>query len=128
MNVSSVGFEELSKSLVLEAIYFAESNLKTFELSQNELNGVEKQIISYVNKLKEEEKKIKKEIEEKNLDDLAIINSIVITAEKRKKLAYFIKPFRPYLPRFLFREIKMNFMDENVKLLSFMDKLVARFL
>ena len=64
-------------------------------------------------------------------DDNSFSNSQKVKAlknviEKRQKFSYILYPIRKFLPKSLLKEMPMAFMDKDVKLFSFMDKLTKK--
>jgi len=54
---------------------------------------------------------------------LRALNNVI---EKRQKFSYVLYPVRKFLPKWLLKELPMDFMDKEVKSLSFMDKLTKK--
>lgn len=46
--------------------------------------------------------------------------------DRRQKFLYVLYPIRKFLPKFLLKEVPMNFMDKNMKSFAFMNKITDK--
>ena len=102
----------VTESMVVEAVYLAE-------------NGEVKQVDS-----KYEDSKLENAINALENDN-PFSNSQKIEAlkdviDRRQKFLYLLYPIRKFLPKFLLKEVPMNFLDKNMKSFSFMNKVTDK--
>jgi len=112
----------LTKSMVLDAIDMAEG-AKGLEGSET---YNESQLRQAISALEGEDADVQKIREESGLSESLVLDAINVVIGKRQKLAYVIHPFRKVLPKWMFKELPMDFMDKDLKSFGFLDKLTKK--
>ncbi len=102
----------VTESMVMEAVYLAE-------------NGEVKKIDS-----KYEDSKLENAINalegNNSFSNSQKVEALKYVIDRRQKFMYVLYPIRKFLPKFLLKEIPMNFMDQDMKSFKFMDRITKK--
>ncbi len=103
---------KITESMVMEALTMAENGDVKLVNSKYEDDKLADAIskLENSNQLSESQK-------------LRALNNVI---EKRQKFSYILYPIRKFLPKWLLKEVPMDFMDKEVKSFSFMDRLTKK--
>ena len=102
----------VTESMVVEAVFLAENG----KVKQVDSNYEDAKLENALNTLGDED----------SFSDSQKIKALKNVIDKRQKFSYILYPVRKYLPKWLLKEMPMDFMDKDVKSFSFMDKLTKK--
>ena len=102
----------VTESMVVEAVFLA----KNGKVKQVDSNYEDSKLENAINTLGDED----------SFSDSQKISALKNVIDKRQKFSYILYPVRKYLPKWLLKEMPMDFMDKEVKSFSFMDKLTKK--
>ena len=102
----------VTESMVMEAVCLAENG----EVKQIDSQYEDSKLENAINALESNN----------SFSNSQKIEALKNVIDRRQKFMYVLYPIRKFLPKFLLKEVPMNFMDKDMKSFSFMDKITKK--
>ena len=113
---------KLTKSMVLDAIDMADiaKDLKGSD-SYND-----SQLKEAVVAMENEDQDLRTQRDRSGISESSMLKALNVVIKKRQNLTYLIHPFRKLLPKWMFMELPLHFMDRKIKCFDFLDKFTKK--